>query len=164
MPAIAHVLLALASIGPIARCSESPCGVSAAAVSQKEVTASSAAQAAERPDVMSSEEGTTISFRRALESKAALRSLDLSLVIFQALDTGTTVVALRNGAAEGNPLMRAVARDPIALSAVKAAQTAGIIYLAHRVRSHDRLTAFVLMAAVNSFEAIVVSSNVRVMN
>ncbi len=78
---------------------------------------------------------------------------------FQALDVHSTLKALDNGGAEGNPLVRTVAESPAGLIAVKAASTAGFVYVVERLRRKNRTAAFVLAIGVTSLQAYVVAHN-----
>ena len=87
--------------------------------------------------------------------------LYVSFVALQALDVHSTTRALGAGGAEANPLMRGVAHQPAALMAVKAGGAASTIWLTHKLAKRSKTGAFVLMAAVNSAYAMVVTHNYR---
>jgi hypothetical protein len=78
---------------------------------------------------------------------------------FQALDVHSTLKALDNGGVEGNPLVRTVVGSPAGLIAVKAASTAGFVYVVERLRKKNRTAAFVLAIGVTSLQAYVVAHN-----
>jgi hypothetical protein len=95
--------------------------------------------------------------------RGALLPLYVSFAALQVLDIHSTVLALdRDGARETNPLMAGLARRPAAFFALKAASTAGIIYLTEKVRKRHRTSAILLMTAFNSFYAAIVANNYRV--
>jgi hypothetical protein len=87
--------------------------------------------------------------------------LYVSFAALQALDVHSTTRALGAGAVEANPLMSGVARQPASLIAVKAGGAASTIWLAHRLSKRSRTGAVVLMAAVNSAYAMIVTHNYR---
>lgn len=92
---------------------------------------------------------------------ALLSSLYASMVLTQALDTHSTLKALRAGGAEANPLMAGLARHPAAFVATKAAVAAVSVWAARRIASRNKVAAIVTMAAVNSVYAMAASRNYR---
>ena len=90
-----------------------------------------------------------------------LLPLYASFAGLQALDAHSTVRALRNGGTERNPLLGGVAGQPAALFALKAGVTASTILLTERLRPKHRVAAITLMAAIDSFYAMVVVHNYR---
>jgi hypothetical protein len=80
----------------------------------------------------------------------------------QALDVHSTLTALDNGGVEGNPLVRTVVESPAGLIAVKAASTAGFVYVVEKIRKKNRTAAFVLAIGVTSLQAYVVAHNYSV--
>lgn len=87
--------------------------------------------------------------------------LYLSFGALQSLDAHSTILALRAGGREQNPLMRDLASRPAGLVALKAGVTASTILLTERLRSKHRVGAMVLMTALNSAYAMVVVHNYR---
>jgi hypothetical protein len=85
----------------------------------------------------------------------------LSFASLQSLDAHSTILALRAGGREQNPLMRDLANRPAGLVALKAGVTASTILLTERLRSKHRVGAMVLMTALNSAYAMVVVHNYR---
>ena len=79
--------------------------------------------------------------------------------VLQALDAHSTVRAVNAGHREANPLIAPFAERPGAMIAVKAATTAGTIYLAHRLAGRNRAAAIALMIAVNGAYAAIVGAN-----
>ena len=79
----------------------------------------------------------------------------------QMLDAHSTMRALENGGAERNPLHGDLAQQPAALFALKAGVTASTILLTEKLRPKHRVGAIVLMAALDSFYAMVVVHNYR---
>ena len=103
---------------------------------------------------------TRTSGSRTSQGSGALRmALYATYGTFQALDVHSTLKALDNGGAEGNPLVRTVAESPAGLIAVKAASTAGFVYVVERLRKKNRTAAFVLAIGVTSLQAYVVAHN-----
>jgi len=90
-----------------------------------------------------------------------LLPLYASFAGLQALDAHSTVRALQNGATERNPLLGGVAGQPAALFALKAGVTASTILLTERLRPKHRGAAIAVMAALDSFYAMVVVHNYR---
>jgi hypothetical protein len=83
-------------------------------------------------------------------------------VALQAMDIQTTTRGLRGGrAAEANPLLRSLARQPLALAAVKTAAHGAVVLVAERMWKKSRIAAVVFMAGVNSLMACVVAHNYR---
>ena len=90
-----------------------------------------------------------------------LLPLYASFAGLQALDAHSTMRALQNGATERNPLLGDLAGQPAALFALKAGVTASTILLTERLRPKHRVAAIALMAALDSFYAVVVVHNYR---
>ena len=91
-----------------------------------------------------------------------LLPLYASFAGLQALDAHSTMRALQNGGTERNPLLGDIASQPAALFALKAGVTASTILLTERLRPNNRAAAIALMAALDSFYAMVVVHNYRV--
>lgn len=91
-----------------------------------------------------------------------LTSLYVSYVGLQALDVHSTSRALASGGREANPALRGIAGSPGALIAVKAATTAGTLWVSEQLRKKHPAAAIGLMAALNSVMAVVVSHNYSV--
>ena len=85
--------------------------------------------------------------------------LYVSFAALQALDVHSTMRALEAGGTEQNPLLRGIASRPVALVALKAGVTASTILLTERFRARNRTGAIVLMAALNSAYAMIVTHN-----
>jgi hypothetical protein len=101
--------------------------------------------------------------RRTLASPSrprVLTGLYVSLAGLNALDIYSTMRALDSGARELNPVMGS-AGHPGASFAIKAATTAGAIYLAEKLWKRNRVAAIVTMVAVNAGTAAVVARNLR---
>ena len=84
-----------------------------------------------------------------------------SFASLQALDIHSTTRALDRGAVEANPLVKGVAGNPLALSAVKIAGSAGLVYAAEKMWKKNRKAAVVFMIAANATLAFVVQHNYR---
>ena len=96
-------------------------------------------------------------------TRGVLLPLYVSFAALQILDIHSTMLALdRDGVRETNPLIAGLARKPAAFFALKAASTAGIVYLTEKIRKRHRTSAILLMTAFNSFYAVVVANNYRV--
>lgn len=85
--------------------------------------------------------------------------LYVTLAALQAYDAYSTTVGLSRGAAEANPLMQGVAGNPVALWSVKAASTAGSIWMAERLWKRNKAAAIVTMVALNGVMTSVVAHN-----
>jgi hypothetical protein len=86
----------------------------------------------------------------ASPARAALVGLAAGSASLQAYDVYTTLAALNRGAVEANPAMRAVARRPAALVAVKAGvATSSILASAHLWKQHHRKAAVLLLGITN---------------
>jgi hypothetical protein len=92
----------------------------------------------------------------------ALVPLYTSFVTLQALDVHSTWRALERGGVEANPLMKGIAGNPLALSAVKAAGAAGVIYAGEKIWKKNKAAAVLFMIAANAGMAFVVQHNYRV--
>ena len=79
--------------------------------------------------------------------------------VLQALDVHSTLRAVEAGAVEQNPILRGAVNNPAALIAVKAGVGAATVLIADKLRTRNRVAAFVVMAAVNSAYATVVAHN-----
>ena len=91
----------------------------------------------------------------------ALPALYASFGVLQALDAHSTLRALDRGQMEGNPVMRGIASQPAAVVGIKAATTAGTIFLTEKLWRRHRTAAIVLMVALNAGYAAVVAHNYR---
>ncbi|MGE5244007.1 MAG: DUF5658 family protein [Betaproteobacteria bacterium] len=91
----------------------------------------------------------------------ALVPLYASFAALQVLDVLSTNYALARGGSEANPALQGLSGSPVALTAVKAAGTAGVIYASERLRKKNKAAAIVLMIAANSMMTWVVQHNYR---
>jgi hypothetical protein len=92
-----------------------------------------------------------------------LPALYLTYGALQAADVYTTHRALEQGGArEANPMLRWAAASPSALIGVKAASTAGTIYLLEKLRRRHPRAAAITMVALNASYAAIVAHNMRV--
>ena len=90
-----------------------------------------------------------------------LLPLYASFGALQGLDAHSTHLALANGHAEANPLMRGIAGNTAGMIAVKGAATAGVVYAAERMWRRNRTAAVLFMCAANSAMVWVVQHNYR---
>ena len=107
----------------------------------------------------------SIAFRAAAGERrpAALSSMYAGLAALQGYDVYSTMVALKRGATEANPLMAGVTRNPGAFIALKAGMTTVSIVAAERLwRQHHRAQAVAVMAISNGFMALVAAHNASV--
>jgi hypothetical protein len=91
----------------------------------------------------------------------ALMPLYVSFGALQAMDVHSTTRALNRGAVEANPLMKNVAGNPYALSAVKLAGSATAIYAAEKMWKKNKKAAVIFMIAANAGMAFIVQHNYR---
>jgi hypothetical protein len=92
----------------------------------------------------------------------ALVPLYASFGALQILDTRSTLQALGRGGVEANPVMKGVVNHRVALFAVKAAATTGVIVASEKMWKKNRTAAVIFMVATNSAMAWVVQHNSRV--
>ena len=90
---------------------------------------------------------------------ASLMPLYVSFASLQVLDIHSTTRALSRGAVETNPMMKGIAGNAFALSAVKVAGSAGLIYAAEKMWKKNRKAAVIFMVAANAGMAFVVQHN-----
>jgi hypothetical protein len=90
------------------------------------------------------------------------RGMYLTFGLLQGADVFSTIVAVKSGAREANPLMRVLADSPAPLIAVKATATVATVYLIERIRKRSPVVAAVTLAAIDSAYGVVVMHNVRV--
>jgi hypothetical protein len=92
---------------------------------------------------------------------AALIPLYVSFGALQVLDTHSTSRAISRGAVEANPVMKGFAGNEAGMLAVKAAGTAGVIYVSEKMWKKNKAAAVIFMIATNSAMAWVVQNNYR---
>jgi hypothetical protein len=92
---------------------------------------------------------------------AALVPLYASFGALQVLDTHSTSRAISRGGVEANPLMKGFAGNEAGMLAVKAAGTAGVIYVSEKMWKKNKAAAVIFMIATNSAMAWVVQNNYR---
>jgi hypothetical protein len=97
----------------------------------------------------------------ALRRPAALIPLYTSFVTLQVLDFHSTAYALDRGAVEANPAMKGFVDSRFAMGALKAAGTAGVIFLSEKLRTKNKAAALGLMIASNVAMTWVVQHNYR---
>jgi hypothetical protein len=93
--------------------------------------------------------------------RGLLTSLYFGNVALHALDAHSTFRALDAGHAEGNPLMRWSTDHPLAFASMKAAATAGTIYVAEKIRKKHPRRAVLFMVGINAASALIVMHNYR---
>jgi Domain of unknown function (DUF5658) len=99
---------------------------------------------------------------RASEPRpAALVPLYASFIALQLLDLHSTHAAVTGGAVEANPALAGFAGNTLAMAAVKAAGTAGVIFCSEKIRAKNKVAALGLMIAANSAMTWVVQHNYR---
>lgn len=85
-------------------------------------------------------------------------ALYASFAALQALDMHSTHRALAQGGREANPIVASVG-SPMLMIGLKAGATTGIIFLSEKLRKRNRVAAMLVMVALNSTYAVVVSNN-----
>jgi hypothetical protein len=97
----------------------------------------------------------------AVKRPAALPVLYSTFSALQLADAYSTQRALKSGAVEVNPLMKAAAGNSGTMYATKAASAVASIYLAEKAWKKNRTGAVILMAILNGVSAAVVANNLR---
>lgn len=92
---------------------------------------------------------------------SALPLLYAGLGVAQAMDLYSTSRAMSLGARESNPMMAKVVGNTGMSIMVKAATTAGVIYLAEKIRKKSPAAAVTMMIIANGVTAAVVAHNMR---
>jgi hypothetical protein len=92
---------------------------------------------------------------------AALMPLYASFVTLQVLDLHSTTYALERGAVEANPAMKGFVDNTAAMTALKAAGTAGVIFVSEKLRTKNKAAALGLMIGTNVAMTWVVQHNYR---
>jgi len=92
---------------------------------------------------------------------AALMPLYASFITLQVLDLHSTAYALDRGAVETNPAMKGLVDNQVAMGAMKAAGTAGVIFISEKLRTKNKAAALALMIASNTAMTWVVQHNYR---
>jgi hypothetical protein len=93
-----------------------------------------------------------------------LPGLYVSLAGLNAFDAYTTSKGLSRGAAESNPMMRALAGNQTTLWVVKGGVTAGSIFIAERLwKKHQKGRAIAVMLATNGMMAAVSVRNASIL-
>ena len=148
-PRIAAAFLAGMVAGSVASAQESP------APSLRDAAQSQALPAA-APGIATAGSGLAPQQR-----PGALLPLYASYGTLQILDTHSTSRAINSGAVEANPMMKGLAGNEVAMLAVKAAGTAGVIFASERIWKRNKTAAVVFMIASNAGMAWVVQNNYR---
>ena len=91
-----------------------------------------------------------------------LASLQAATVVTQLLDAHSTVQALHAGGVEANPMMGGLVQNRAAFIGVKAAMSAGVVYLTHRISKDNKVAAIVASAAINSAYLMIARHNYKV--
>jgi hypothetical protein len=113
-------------------------------------------------DVVNAVQVPTQSAVRSTEKRpAALLPLCASFATLQVLDIHSTRYGLEHGAVEGNRVMKGVTGTTTGMAAVKAAGTAGVIFISEKLRTKNKAVAIGLMIGTNSMMAWVVQHNYR---
>jgi len=90
------------------------------------------------------------------------RGMYVSFGALQVLDALSTRKALNAGAREANPAMAGIAKNTVALFAVKAGTAAATTYLAERLAKNHPRRAAILMTVLNTAYVGIVAHNYRV--
>jgi hypothetical protein len=92
---------------------------------------------------------------------AALVPLYASFVTLQVLDLHSTAYSIDRGAVETNPALNGFVDNHVAMAAVKAAGTAGLIFASEKLRTRNKAAALALMITSNVAMTWVVQHNYR---
>jgi len=88
-----------------------------------------------------------------------------SIAALQTFDVYTTIRAMRYGGREANPIVRNSLEMPLAISLVKGASTAAVLFAAERLwRQQHRTAAVIMMIGVNAGYAFLVAHNYAVVS
>jgi hypothetical protein len=90
------------------------------------------------------------------------RSMYVSFAALQIMDAVSTRKALSGGAREANPVMGGIARNSVALFAVKAGTAAATTWFAEKLAKNHPRRATIMMAVLNTAYAAIVAHNYRV--
>ena len=91
-----------------------------------------------------------------------LTGLQAATIVTQMLDVHSTGKALKLGATEANPIMGGLVNNRAAFIGVKAAMSAGLIYVTHQLAKDNKVAAIITSAAVNSAYLMIASHNYKV--
>jgi hypothetical protein len=126
------------------------------------------AAAAEKEELRLAEVGGIVvpmapvsSFAPKVERPAILPALYATLGAMQAWDVYSTRAAIKAGAVEANASAAPFAGNAGSLLGLKAATTAGTIYLAERMWKKNKVGAVVMLVAINGATAAVSINNMR---
>ena len=95
-------------------------------------------------------------------SSVTLNSLYVATAVVQALDVHSTLLGIRSGAVEANPMMETMVKRPGVFIATKAALSVGTIMAARSVAKKNKVTAVIALAAVNAVYGAVVYRNYQI--
>lgn len=90
---------------------------------------------------------------------AVLLSLYATTAAMQMMDVRSSLAAFNSGAVEANSLMSGIVKSTPMFIAFKAGVAASAIYSAHAMAKHNKIGAIIMLSAVNSAYAMVVSHN-----
>lgn len=124
----------------------------AAETSDAKASAESVASAAPSTSVI-------VDLRREVKRPSILPALYVTFGTVQAWDLYTTTAALKNGAHEANPVAARFAGNTAQMIALKAATSAATIFFTERAWRKNRVSAVVVMAAINGGIAAVAMHN-----
>jgi hypothetical protein len=91
-----------------------------------------------------------------------LVSLQAATVVTQMLDAHSTVQAINAGGVEANPMMGGLVQNRAAFIGVKAAMSAGLVYVTHKLSKDNKVAAIVASAAINSAYLMIARHNYKV--
>jgi hypothetical protein len=92
-------------------------------------------------------------------SRGALyQTLEVAYLGLQGLDTAATLMAVDRGLVEANPVLRGL--PPAGVVVLKAAVTVGTVLLTRTLANRHRVSAVLLMVAVDGVYGFVVARNV----
>lgn len=97
-----------------------------------------------------------------LKRPRPLTSLYVSFAALQGLNAHSALPSVRGTADEMNPVVATYGTTPVKMLAIKAATTAGTIYLCEKLWRKNRAAALVVMIGLNSALAVATAHNYRV--
>lgn len=153
LSALAALAVGLSAVSPVAAQERRSLDLSTALAAAP--TASMSAPVVDLAETM----GST---RRRTMPSPLMNTLYVSTAAVQALDVHSTLLALRRGAVEANPLMTGATRHQAAFVALKAGIAISSVMAARNMSKRNKVAAVATLVAINSAYAMVIRHNYRV--
>jgi uncharacterized protein DUF5658 len=88
------------------------------------------------------------------------RALEITYAGLNAIDLGTTIYGLKNGAYERNPMLSNT--SPFVMSGIKVVSVCGVLWLNRIVYMHNPRAAKIVLIAMNILYSGVVANNIGI--